>query len=87
MSLTFPNRSRSFDDATNAVRFLGYDGVFEVPFTVEADALATSSSTELTEAEYLAAFDAARGSILDIAREIYSASRRTTYVLTAGDFR
>ena len=36
MTLDFPNRSRSFDEARNAVRFIGHDGMFEVPFFVEA---------------------------------------------------
>ena len=39
MSLAFPNPSRSFDEVRNAVRFIGHDGMFEVPFFVEADAL------------------------------------------------
>jgi hypothetical protein len=87
MTLEFPNRSRSFDEARNAVRFLGYDGMFEVPFFVEAGALARSGRKELSEAEYLTAFDAARNSIHDVAREAYSHGRRTSYTLTATDFR
>ena len=42
MTLAFPNPSRSFDDARNAVRFIGHDGMFEVRFFVEAGALAKS---------------------------------------------
>ncbi len=87
MTLEFPNRSRSFDEARNAVRFLGYDGMFEVPFFVEAGALARSGRQELSEADYLTAFDAARNSIHDVAREAYSHGRRTSYTLTATDFR
>lgn len=87
MSLTFPNRSRSYDATRNAVRFLGYDGMFEVPFLVQADALAEHGPSEMTEADCLTAFDAARGSIHDVAREAYSRGRRTTYVLAAIDFR
>lgn len=92
MTLDFPNRSRSFDEARNAVRFIGYDGMFEVPFFVEAAALVTQSgkrdgTTPASEAEYLAAFDSARGSIHDVAREAYSNGRRTSYKLTAADFR
>ena len=45
MSLVFPNRSRSFDEARKAVRFLGYDGMFEVPFLVQAEALADTSGS------------------------------------------
>ena len=39
VTLEFPNRSRSFDEARNAVRFIGYDGMFAVPFFVETEAL------------------------------------------------
>jgi hypothetical protein len=87
MTLTFPNRSRSYDETRNAVRFLGYDGMFEVPFLVQADALAGYGPSDMTGADVLTAFDAARGSIHDVAREAYSQGRRTTYLLTAIDFR
>ena len=39
MTLNFPNPSRSFDEKRNAVGFVGYVGVFEIRFFVEADAL------------------------------------------------
>lgn len=84
MTLTFPNRSRSYDEAGQRVRFTGYDGMFEVPFFVETDALRTVATGE---ANYLAAFDAARATIRDVARAIYGSARRTVYVLTAADFR
>lgn len=86
MTLTFPNPSRSFDEAHNVVRFTGYDGVFQVPFVVEAAALMTSDGKVLLEAECLTAFDAARDLILDVARKAYSAKRRSSYTLTAADF-
>ncbi|MEO3388054.1 DUF1488 domain-containing protein [Mesorhizobium sp. CAU 1741] len=87
MSLEFPNRSRSFDEARNAIRFIGHDGMFTVPFFVEASALARPGSAALSEADCLNAFDAARSSIHDVAREAYSQARRTSYILTAADFR
>jgi hypothetical protein len=86
LTLEFPNRSRSFDDARNAVRFIGHDGMFEVPFFVEAGALAKPGSAAPSEADCLIAFDAARSSIHDVAREAYSHGRRNAYVLTATDF-
>ena len=86
MTLTFPNPSRSFDEAHNVVRFTGYDGVFQVPFVVEAAALMASGSKALLEAECLTAFDAARDLILDVARKAYSNHRRSSYTLTAADF-
>lgn len=87
MSLAFPNPSRSFDEVRNAVRFIGHDGMFEVPFFVEADALSGRAASALSEAEYLSAFDKARGSIHEVAREAYSHGRRTSYTLTSADFR
>lgn len=84
MTLSFPNRSRSYDEAGQRVRFTGHDGVFEVPFFVETDAL---RPTAAGEAHYLAAFDAARATIQDVARENYENARRSVYVLTAADFR
>ncbi len=87
MILEFPNRSRSFDSGRNAVRFIGRHGMFEVPFFVEAAALAGSGNMKLSEQDFLAAFDAARGSIYDVAREAYSYGRRTSYTLTPADFR
>lgn len=87
MTLGFPNPSRSFDETRNAIRFTGHDGMSTVPFFVEADALAKSGKADLSEAECLAAFDAARSSIHNVAREVYANTRRTSYTLTTADFR
>lgn len=87
MTLEFPNPSRSFDEARSAVRFIGHDGMFAVPFFVETAALAKPGRTQLSEKDFLAAFDSARGSIHDVAREAYSHGRRHSYTLTAADFR
>lgn len=86
MTLQFPNPSRSFDDVRNAVRFIGHDGMFEVPFFVETAALARPGAPG-SERDVLAAFDAARSSIHDVAREAYSHRRQNSYTLTAADFR
>lgn len=85
MTLKFPNRSRSFDETRNAVRFIGHDSMVEVPFFIEAGALLTQDGTKSSAADCLAAFDAARGSVHDVAREAYSHARRTLYTLTAAD--
>ncbi|MAN78236.1 DUF1488 domain-containing protein [Pelagibacterium flavum] len=91
MSLSFPNPSRDFQKSRNAVGFTGYDGMFEVQFFVDIDALAkldtSSIASGTAESRWLNAFDALRTSILDVAREVYANSRRTTYLLTAADFR
>ncbi len=86
MTLQFPNQSRSFDEARNAVRFVGHDGMFEVPFFVEVAALTKPSRGNWSETECLTAFDAAFGSILDVARRAYSHRRGTSYILTVADF-
>lgn len=87
MALTFPNRSRSYDTAYQRVRFLGYDGLLEVPFFIEAAALSNAGSNTISaEEDNLAAFDAARGRILDVARQVYSYGRKNMYVLTPADF-
>lgn len=87
MTLEFPNPSRSFDEVRSAVRFIGHDGMFEVPFFVETAALPRSGRTQLCERDFLTAFDSARSSIHDVAREAYSHRRQTSYTLTAADFR
>lgn len=91
MTLEFLNPSRSFDEVRNAIRFIGHDGMFEVPFFVEVEALAKCSAglrrMELSEEMCLSTFDAARSSINDVAREAYSNRRQTSYTLTAADFR
>ncbi|AVA20773.1 DUF1488 domain-containing protein [Rhizobium sp. LEGMi198b] len=83
MSLSFPNRSRSYDASARRIRFSGYDGMFEVPFLVEADVFPDAN----TEAGYLAAFDAERDAIQKVAKRAYGYGSRRLYILTANDFR
>jgi hypothetical protein len=90
--LEFLNPSRSFDEERNAVRFIGHDGVFEVPFFIETGALASMRGTggrrlEAAEAASLEAFDALRRSVYDLARKLYSRGRQTSYTITAADVR
>lgn len=85
MTLQFPNRSRNYDQAAGRVRFIGHDGMISVPFAVDNAALRLSG--DVTEERALAAFDAARASVYNVAKEAYSNARQTTYVLAASDFR
>lgn len=86
MSLTFPNQSRSYDDAHHRIRFVGYDGVFEINLSVEIEALAkTTKNLIRNEADYLAAFDKARDAIERMAQKVYARKRNTMIVLTATD--
>lgn len=91
MTLAFPNPSRSLDKARNAVRFTGYDGMFEISFLVDIGALVKSASDlrmpETLEATCLAAFDALRSSIYAAATKAYRDGRRAPYILTAADIR
>jgi len=87
MSLTFPNRSRSYDEAGRRIRFVGHDGMFQISFSVAADAISNASpGTATAEATFLAAFDTASGSIYDVASKAYARTRKSIYVLTAADF-
>jgi hypothetical protein len=91
VTLEFPNPSRSFDEERNAVRFVGHDGMFEVPFFIEADALASTigkgGGLEAAEAGCLTAFDMARRTVYDIARKLYSRGRQGRYTITVADVR
>jgi hypothetical protein len=82
MALIFPNRSRSFDETRQGVRFLGYDGMFEVRFLVEAAALRSAS-----EVSCLNAFDATRSTIQAAATRAYARRRGNNFTLTAQDLR
>ena len=87
MALTFPNRSRSYDAQGHRVRFVGYDGMMEVPFFVEETALSSSGTAQTgSETGLLKAFDTARDIVLKVAAKAYARSRKKMYVLTAKDF-
>ena len=85
--LSFPNQSRAYDVAGDRVRFWGHDGAFEIPFFLQLDALIRLyPRTTNTEAGILAAFDAGRSRIYEIASKAYSRGRRSFYVLGAENF-
>jgi hypothetical protein len=88
MSLTFPNLSRSYDSAGKRIRFLGHDGMVQISFTVAVDAISKKTPEPAdAETEYLAAFDAMRGLVHDMARNAYSHGRKNMYALTSADFK
>lgn len=88
MSIAFPNSSRSYDSTERRVRFLGYDGMFEVRFFIGLDALAKTAAGKISsENDALAAFDATRRRILEVAEKAYLRGKRNNMcVLTATDF-
>lgn len=86
MAIAFPNPSRRFDEKNDCVRFIGHDGMFEVPFAVQSSVLVGSRTAPRSETELLAAFDSARTRILDAARAVFSKGKRGPYMLTKADF-
>lgn len=86
MTLTFPNSSRSFDENRQGVLFTAYDGMFEVPFLVEAVAL-RGDTIPITEEKCLAAFDDARAQIRAAAIRIYRGRQNTIYRIGPAELR
>ncbi|MDG4898673.1 DUF1488 domain-containing protein [Mesorhizobium sp. WSM4976] len=91
MTLAFPNPSRSFDQERNGIYFVGHDGMFQIRFFIEAEALAKNGivlgAKDSVESAYLSAFDGVRTSIHHVAGKVYARHRRDSYTLTAADFR
>ncbi len=88
MTLSFPNGSRSYDALRKRIRFLGYDGMLEIPFFVEVDALPSADAgSARSEADILRAFDKARLLVNKVALKAYGQPRKTMYILTAANFR
>jgi hypothetical protein len=91
MVLAFPNTSRSFDQSRNAIRFIGHDGLFEVPFLIDAAALdvspTVSADASSTEVSLLRAFDAMRDRIHAAAIRVHTRGHNAVYVLSAADLR
>lgn len=89
MSIAFPNRSRSYDESERRVRFMGYDGMYEIKFFVGIDTLAKALAAKLSsEKEALSAFDDLRKKILEAAERVYGKSKRSNmFILTAADIQ
>ncbi|MBD8890615.1 DUF1488 domain-containing protein [Roseibium litorale] len=86
--LSFLNPSRSYDPVRRCVRFAGHDGMFEISFTVDVDALEpVASDAQQGETAYLQAFDKARNKIHEIARKAYANGHRRVYELGRDSFR
>lgn len=89
MTLSFPNPSRSYNKARHSICFSGYDGAFEILFRVEVTALPVTENRclNLTEDDWLTAFDRSRKSIREVASKAYSHGRKEVYLLKAADFK
>ena len=88
MAIAFPNNARSYDESARRVRFLGYDGMFEIRFFVDIDVLAKERFEAATsERDYLASFDRLRTRILDVAKRVYTSKPKSSIVLQRSDFK
>jgi len=87
MAVIFPNLSRSYEPARDAVRFWGYDTTLEASFLIAADALRRlQPGIGHDEASLLRAFDANRDLICMTAARLYIRGSRPFYELMASDF-
>jgi Protein of unknown function (DUF1488) len=87
MSLSFPNRSRSYDATRRAVRFWGYDSVIECAFLVTEEALKRIRPGAPTDEEgLLSVFDTNVDIIHAAAAKVYARGREGYYALIAADF-
>jgi hypothetical protein len=75
MAVHFPNPSRSYNAASHAIRFWGYDSSIERSFVITAGALnVLRPGVAMDEKSLLAVFDAFRSRICDAAAKLYSRS-------------
>ena len=81
--LTFPNRSRSLDDSGRWVLFSGHDGMMQIRFRIEVEAISDIRGI----ADPLAGFDVSRAVIEEAARAAYGSGRKDLYLLTRATFR
>ena len=87
MTISFPNRSRSYDATRRAVRFWGYESAMESSFFVHQDALKRlRPDMGFDEAGCLGAFDLNRDLIYQTAAKVYGRGRKGSYDLVSGDF-
>jgi hypothetical protein len=86
MTISFPNRSRSYDATRQAVRFWGYDRSMESSFFVTVAALDRIQPNLRRDAvDLLRAFDINRERIYAMAAKVYARGRRGSYELNAAD--
>ena len=86
MSLTFPNRMRSYDGTRHAVRFWGHDSSMEACFFVSEEALRrVQPSMNGDEQSVLHAFDVHRERIHSAAVKVYGRGRKGSYDIGTSD--
>lgn len=86
MTISFPNRSRSYDATRGAVRFWGYDRSMENAFFLMAAALLKlKPDLQFKEGDILQAFDSNRDRIYAAAAKVYARGRRGSYDINVSD--
>ena len=87
MTISFPNRSRSYDATRRSVRFWGHDSAMEASFFISEEALKwVQPDMPADEAGVLRAFDLNRDLICATAARVYGRGRKGSYDLVANDF-
>jgi hypothetical protein len=88
LSIIFPNPSRIFEEADHYIRFWGYDGILQIEFAIESDALKKlCPECDGTAPSTLEAFDKSRSRVYESAEALYikAKKRASIYMLKAGD--
>ncbi|MDF0664204.1 MULTISPECIES: DUF1488 family protein [unclassified Rhizobium] len=79
---------RRADETAKRIRFLGYDGMFEIRFFMDIGVRTKGPCPAATsERHYLTAFDGLRTRILDVAKGVYASTRQNLIVLKLSDFK
>jgi len=78
MTLSFANRTRTYDERRAVIRFVGHDGLKQIVFLLSVGLFEHDrSASSLREQGYLTAFDQCRSRILEIARTLYQENNRS----------
>lgn len=77
MSLSFANRTRTYDERRGVIRFVGHDGLKQIVFLLSVGLFEQDSSdSSQREQGYLMTFDRCHSRILEIARALYQKNNR-----------
>jgi hypothetical protein len=84
MSLSFANRTRTYDERRGVIRFIGHDGLKQIVFLLSVGLFEhDSSASGLREQGYLMAFDRCHSRIIEIARTLYQKNNRSLIEMDA----
>lgn len=84
MSISFANRTRTYDERRGVIRFVGHDGLKQIVFLLSVALFEQDSSTSRPrEQGYLIAFDRYHSRIVEIARVLYQKNNRSMIEMDA----